>query len=206
MDFYDRRPEDLATIGILKLRKQIESKGLSAATVKHILVLLRILLNWGAKNGLCTSINPEKLQFDIPKLDNERTESMTDDQIHAYIDALDQEQDQNLASLFRLALVTGMRKSALLNLRWDDCDFENRVITLRGEVAKKGKTEYIPMNDAALHVLLAMQRIESAYISPGKNGGHRKELRRMAQRVKGRLVCLKISGHCTVSDTHLLPI
>lgn len=184
MDFYDRRPEDLATIDILKLRKQIENKGLSAATVKHILVLLRILLNWGAKNGLCAAINPEQLQFDIPKLDNERTESMTDDQIHAYLGALDQEQDQNLASLFRLALVTGMRKSALLNLRWDDCDFENRVITLRGEVAKKGKTEYIPMNAAAFHVLQAMQRVESAYIFPGKNGGPRKELRRMAQRVK----------------------
>lgn len=128
-EFADRRPEDLLTVDILKLRKKMEDKDYSPATVKHILVLLRMLINWGVKNGMCPPVDPSRLRFDIPKLDNERTEMLSAAQIEAYEKALDQESDQNLAALFRLALVTGMRKSALMNLRWDDCDMINRVIT-----------------------------------------------------------------------------
>ena len=128
--------------------------------------------------------DPSTLRFDLPKLDNERTEMLSDEQMKAYISALDKEHDQNLASLFRLALTTGMRKTALLNLQWDDCDFENRVILLRGEVAKKGHTEFIPMNDAAFSILNSIEKTASPYIFPGRDGGPRKEIRRMAQRVK----------------------
>lgn len=184
MDFYNKKPEDLKTLDIQKLRIQLESKGLSPASVKHSLVLLRMLIYWGVKQGLCSQIDQSKLHFDIPKLDNEKTEMLTSEQIEAYEKALDRESDQNLAALFRLALVTGMRKTALLNLKWDDCDFDNKIIILRGEVAKKGKTEYIPMNDVAFAILTSISKQSSEYIFPGKDGGPRKEIRRMAQRVK----------------------
>lgn len=183
-EFVDRHPEDLLTIDILKLRKRMEDKNYAPATVKHILVLLRMLINWGIKNGICPPVDPSKLRFDIPKLDNERTEMLTPTQIEAYERALDQESDQNLAALFRLALVTGMRKSALMNLRWNDCDMDNRIITLRGEVAKRGKTDYVPMSDVAYAILLNIHRTASEYVFPGKDGGPRKEVRRMARRLK----------------------
>lgn len=179
-----KKPDELLTIDILKLRKSVEAKNLSPATVKHVLVLLRMLINWAVRQGVCPMIDPSKLHFDIPKLDNEKTEMLTHEQIQAYEAALAKEPDQNLAALFRLALVTGMRKSALLNLKWEDCDFKNHVIVLRGEVAKKGKTEFIPMNNAACTILQGIQRTESEYVFPGRDGGPRKAIRRMAQRLK----------------------
>ena len=183
-EFADKRPEDLITLDIQKFRVKLENEGLSPASVKHSLVLLRMLINWGVKQGICAAPDPAKPHFDIPKLDNERTEMLSGEQVKAYLKALDKEADQNLAALFRLALVTGMRKSALFNLKWADCDFENKVIVLRGEVAKKGHTERIPMNDMALTILHAVERGNSEYVFPGKDGGPRKEARRMAQRVK----------------------
>lgn len=185
-DFIDKKPEDILTIDILRLRKKMENKKIyKPATVKHILVLLRMLINWGGRNGLCPPIDPARLRFDIPRLDNERTEMLNDEQLEAYKAALDQEADQNLAAFFRLALVTGFRKSALMNLRWDDCDFEKRIIWLRGSVAKSGKTNSVPMNDAAFEILNSIQRnTGSEYIFPGKDGGPRREIRRMASRVK----------------------
>ncbi len=183
-EFADKRPEDLITLDIQKFRVKLENEGLSPTSVKHCLVLLRMLINWGVKQGICTAPDPAKLHFDIPKLDNEKTEMLSEEQIKAYIEALDKEADQNLAALFRLALVTGMRKSALFNLKWSDCDFENKVIVLRGEVAKKGHTERIPMNDMALIILQSVERGNSEYVFPGKDEGPRKEARRMAQRVK----------------------
>lgn len=182
--FIDKKPDDIITIDIQRLRHHLELKGLRPASVKHVLVLLRMLINWGIRQGLCPKIDNSKLYFDIPKLDNEKTEILSMKQIEDYEDALDKEPDQNLAALFRLALVTGMRKSALLNLKWDDCDFENRLIVLRGEISKKGKTEWIPMNDAAYAILMKICQDGGEYIFPGRDGGPRKEIRRMAQRVK----------------------
>lgn len=184
--YTDILPESLTTADTQKLRNQLEHKGLSPASVKHVLVLLRMLINWGVKQGMCKQPDPSKLHFEMPILDNERTESLTMEQLTAYEDALDKEADQDLAALFRLALVTGMRKSALLNLRWDDCDFEGRIITLRGEVAKKGKTERIPMSEVAAKILEKIAHQQSEYVFPGRDGGPRKEIRRMAQRVKAR--------------------
>jgi integrase len=51
---------------------------------------------------------------------------------------------ENMVSLAQLALFTGMRSISLLNLRWDDLDFERRFITLGGDVDKKKKTETVP--------------------------------------------------------------
>ena len=77
-----------------------------------------------------------------------------------------------------------MRKGALLALQWDDCDFERGILTLRGESAKKGKTEYLPMTAATRAILEGVRRTESPYVFPGRNGSKRQDFRRMAWRVK----------------------
>lgn len=184
--FSNKKPDELRTLDIEKLRNELENKKLSPASVKHILVLLRMLINWGVKQGMCKQPDPSLLTFDMPKLDNERTEMLTPEQLIAYQRAIDEEVDQNAAAIFKLALVTGMRKGALLALKWEDCDFENMMITLRGDAAKKGKTDKIPMNDAASKVLQSIDRTDSPFVFPGKNGGQRVEIKRMARRIKER--------------------
>ena len=78
-----------------------------------------------------------------------------------------------------------MRKGALLALRGLDADSIDRsIITLRGESAKKGKTDYIPMTAAARSVLESIVNKTSDYVFPGKNGGMRSDYRRIARRVK----------------------
>ncbi|MBD5646379.1 MAG: tyrosine-type recombinase/integrase [Desulfovibrio sp.] len=193
-----KKPDELLTIDILKLRKSVEAKNLSPATVKHVLVLLRMLINWAVRQGICPMRDSSKLHFDIPKLDNEKTEMLTHEQIQAYEAALAKEPDQNLAALFRLALVTGMRKFALLNLKWEDCDFKNHVIVLRGEVAKKGKTEFIPMNNAACAILQGIQRTESEYVSPGATVGPVRPSAEWRSDSRKTRACQRTSGHSTV--------
>ena len=97
------------------------------------------------------------------------TENLTSEQVKRLLKVLDEAQDQLMASLVRLALFTGMRRSALLNLRWDDLDFERGYITLRGDIAKKGKTDTIPMNDQARMILSGIPRSGSPYVFPGKD-------------------------------------
>lgn len=183
--FADKLPDEIVTQDIDRLAQSMRSAQKSPQTIKHVLALLRRLINFGVRKGLCLAINPARLYFEMPTADNEKTENLNASQLTRYLQALDNEPDQCAVGFLRLALVTGMRKGALMNLRWDDVDFDSGFITLRGNVAKKGKTERIPLNQSAREVLIALYSSKtSEYIFPGKDGGPRKEFRRIAQRVK----------------------
>lgn len=177
-------PEDICTLDVDKHRQHLLGLGKSPQTVKHILSLLRRLIKFGVKKGLCPSIDPAKLYFEMPRVDNQKTETLNEMQLQNYYKALDQEENQDAVALLRLALATGMRKGALLGLKWEDCDFANQVIILQGTNAKNGITLYIPMNEAAKLILSQITRTDSPYVFPGKDGGKRKDFRRIARRVK----------------------
>ena len=182
--FAKKTPDELCTAELTRLKKDLFAKELQTATVHHVLALLRLLIRFGVKNGLCAMPDPRRLHFEMPRVDNQKTETLTHEQLIALKKALDEEPDQNAAAFMRLALATGMRRGALMGLRWDDLDFTRGFITLRGETAKKGKTEIIPMTKVARAILEGVTRSESLYVFPGKDGGPRHEFRRIAQRVK----------------------
>lgn len=179
---HSRLPETIRTHEVSSIAKALQEQGKSPQTVRNALELLRRIINFGAKQELCS--RPAGLRFEMPKVDNQKTECLTPDQARALIQALDDEPDQNLASLVRLALATGMRRGALLGLQWDDLDFEKGYIVLRGEEAKSGKTTQIPMTSAARTVLEGITPTESKYLFPGKDGGKRVEIKRFMQRVR----------------------
>ena len=110
---------------------------------------------------------------------------MSPAQMKAYLEALDEEPDKNAAAFLRIALATGMRKNAIMQLRWDDIDFDFGFITLRGTVAKKGKTEHIPLSAAAREIFKSIERTTSPYVFPGRDGvGPRHKFKKVAKRVK----------------------
>ena len=182
--FHNKLPADIKTLDIDRLRDALTQQGKSPQTVKHILALLRRLIRFGVRKGLYPSPDPSVLHFEMPKVDNQKTEHLAPEQLRQYLEALDQEVDQNAAALLRLALATGMRKGALLALRWEDINFFTGFITLRGDAAKKGKTERIPMSKAAISILQQVDKTPSPYIFPGKDGNQRTDFRRIALRVK----------------------
>ncbi len=124
----------------------------------------------------------------MPAVDNVKTESMTVEQMIAYWKALEEEVDKNGASILKVALLTGIRKNALFALEWADIDFENNSIRLRGEDAKSGKTQYIPMNDAVRKVLHGIERYaDNPLVWPSpRTGGKRTTLRRLSERVRDK--------------------
>ncbi|MDY3811009.1 site-specific integrase [Desulfovibrio porci] len=176
-----KRPAELANADLDRLKKELYGRGLSDQTVRHVLSLIRRLIRWGAKNAL--SAPPAGLFFELPQVDNQKTECLTEEQLQALIKALDEDPDQEAAAIMRLALYTGIRRSALLALEWRDVDMERGMLTLRGESAKSGHTSIIPLSEAARKVLKDLQgnpyRPESELIFPsGRTGGKRSGLPR----------------------------
>jgi integrase len=183
--FADKTPAELVTLDVERLRVKL-SKTHKPQTVKHVLALLKRVVNHGAKTGRCPMPDSSRLHFAFPKVDNEKTENLTREQMAAYLKALDEEPDQNAAAFMRLALFAGMRKGALMALQWKDVDFERGFITLQGEYAKNQKTKSIPLSHLARTVLEKVERMGSPYVFPGRGGGKRTDFKRIALRVRDR--------------------
>ena len=175
--------EALRTCHIDALRKELTEKGLAAATVRLILALIRQIVFWGAKHGFNRQPMLHELYFPMPKVDNLITENLTDEQLFTFLTALDNYPEKTVAASMKLALLTGIRRFALFSLRWDDVDFINKHICLRGEHAKNGKTEFIPLTPAVEELLNNIQPVESELIF-GQTNFQSRSIKKLIEYVK----------------------
>jgi integrase len=154
-----------------ELRKGVNRRGkpFAAATIKHQLVIIRRLYNLARKWGLYDGKNPIE-SVSMPKLDNEKTEFLTDEELTRLLDTLATWPFKDTVAFIKFALFTGLRRGELFKLQWEDVDFERGLVTLRDP--KSGKTENIPVSVQALDVLKALD-VTSPFVFPGKNGKQR---------------------------------
>ena len=76
------------------------------------------------------------LYVKLPKVPKKRIKIYTDDEIGRLIEAASEFQREDVLEwdlMITLAITTGMRKSELLNLVWDDIDFENMAIEVNAK-------------------------------------------------------------------------
>lgn len=166
-----KRPHEITPKDIAALDKEMIENGLSAQSRKHTLTLIERISRWGVRQQLC---KPMSFDIQLPKVDNQKTEFLDDNQLFKLLDALDKDADIESALLVKLIIYTGMRKSAAFSLEWRDIDFEGQHITLRGESAKSGKTQIIPMSKQTKEILQKVSRHKtSSLLFPSSIGEKR---------------------------------
>jgi integrase len=76
----------------------------------------------------------------------------------------------HLEPLVLLAMNTGMRKGELLNLRWENVDLVNNVVTIKAENAKSGKARHVPLNNESKQTFAGWQKDtkEQGYVFEGE--------------------------------------
>lgn len=85
--------------------------------------------------------------------------------------------DRDFKELCITALLTGLRLSELLNLRWNDLDFSSKVILIRNTekfTTKTRKNRIVPMSDELYRLLKGRKeaiRFECEVVFHNKNGG-----------------------------------
>ncbi len=69
-----------------------------------------------------------------------------------------------------LLLFTGLRRNEAGSLRWDDIDFDAKVLTVRSEIAKNHKEHRLPLSDFLEDLLkrLHRERGSSEFVFPGR--------------------------------------
>lgn len=174
-------PGEIEALEINRFRVRL-LKNLSPQTVRHVLALLRRIIQFGVKKGWCT---PLPFQIEMPRPNNKVTEDLTMDQMTKLLQAIESADKTNIqaAAIMKMALFTGMRASQLFRLQWQDIHWDQGCISVRDSQGKPD--QQIPLNAPTRDLLKNHPRNKkSAYVFPGKYGGQRKTASRGVNKIK----------------------
>jgi len=157
------------------------------ATIKHVIVLIKRVYNWGIEMDLYHGENPAN-KIRVPILNNEITECLSKDEICRLLKTLDHWVNKRVALLTKFALYTGMRRGEVFNLTWENIDLENGWVCLSD--TKGGRDSYLPISDEALQILKEaknhLPHADCPYVFPNKFGYKRTTLSNTWTRIKKR--------------------
>jgi integrase len=98
--------------------------------------------------------------------EHKRDRWVTPQELPRLIQAIEQETNRYARIALWLYLLTALRKSELLALRWDDVDVVRRELRLPD--TKSGRAHYLPLSEAALAILRRAPRLPgNPYVLPG---------------------------------------
>ena len=166
-----------------------KSRKISRGTLHLELGFLRTILRWGYKRQLLK----DPVFVELPSKPPPKTHYITKEQFKTLIKVTDK---PHLVLFMVLAVTTGARSNAILDLTWDRVDLERRIINLRNPElfeTNKGRAD-VPINDSALRYLLeAKKGARTQYVI--EYAGNRVKHVRSAMADFSRRLPFRISAH-----------
>lgn len=142
----------------------------------RVLATTRRLFNYAAETFDYTGENPTKHVKRFPEQSRERF--LDENEIAAFLAAVDAEPDQTWKDFFKLALFTGARRSNLQAMKWDDLDLAGNAWTVPADQSKNGREMRIMLVPEAVAVLNERRKskgkkTKSPFVFPGRGStGH----------------------------------
>jgi integrase len=151
MPFFDGMP--LLRINKAAIREYREErhheKTLKAATVNRDLSVLRRILNWGVEENYLASNPLGRLRMERERRTKRPILSLREEQL------LLAASPEHLQRIILCALHTGMRRGEILNQKWEDIDFDNRILYVTHSKTPEGEAREIPLTNRLYEMLLA---------------------------------------------------
>jgi len=138
------------TSAIRKYRQERNrEKTLTAATVNRDLSVLRRVLYWGVEEGYLASNPVGRLRMERERRTKRPVLSLREEQL------LLAASPAHLQRIVLCALHTGMRRGEILQQKWEDIDFDNRILHVTHSKTPEGEAREIPLTRRLYEMLLA---------------------------------------------------
>lgn len=96
------------------------------------------------------------------KVKNARSRRLSKEEYDLLIRGLEQTRNARIRPFIDFAIETGMRRGEMLNMRWDDIDFNKRTLFI--EITKNGESRTIPLSSRAIDILKALQNSDNSSV------------------------------------------
>ncbi|MBT3508222.1 MAG: tyrosine-type recombinase/integrase [Nitrospina sp.] len=134
--------------------------------IKLLSIIFNCAKEWGYLEE--TAINPAN--GIKPFKEEERDRYVTQEELPNLAKAIDREENIYVRACLWLYLLAGVRKSELLQAKWNDVSIDHQELRLPD--TKSGKPRYVPLSGQAIIILQSLPRFEdNPYVLPGKKKG-----------------------------------
>lgn len=156
-DAFGSTPMDRITRHDIQLfHTKVLNEGLKPATANHYVRLIKhcfyLALDWnvGVEKNPATRIP-------LFHEDNKVERYLNDEELARLLKSLKSDPNVAVARIALAALATGCRLNELLSAKWSAIDLDRRVFTIQATQSKSRKFRSVPLNDAAVDILLTIR-------------------------------------------------
>jgi len=182
--FSNKNISALKVLDLEQFKTKLLNQRLAPATVKHILVLIRQLINKAILWGMWKGENPIK-KVKLPKLNNKRERFLNYTEAHILLQELEKVSVQ-LRNMALLSLHTGMRAGEIFALKWSHINLENNLVHIADP--KSGRSRKAFMTNTINEMFKNMTTGNpDDYVFPSKKGKLIKAASRAFERAITRL-------------------
>lgn len=162
----DKRVEEITTHDVQFLHHELRKTPYMANRVRALLSkMFNIAIQWKWLND-----NPvngvQKYQ------EQKRNRWLSDEEMERLWESLEEYSNQRVAKAIWLLVLTGSRRSEVLNATWDQFDLEKGVWTKPAHTTKQKRMEHLPLSSQAIDLLKGMKETaEGKHLFPGRVPG-----------------------------------
>jgi integrase len=163
-----RRARDVSARDVRLLLDSIVDRG-APIQANRTLAVVRRMFNWAAapdRAMVPQGHNPCR-GLERPAPERQRERVLSAEELRSLWRALEAESFE-VASLFRLYVLTAQREAEVRTMRWVDVDLVAGWWTIPAARAKNGRAHRVPLSPPAVAVLRAMDVGRSAWVFPGR--------------------------------------
>lgn len=148
--YLSAKPLSRITKGVVADIRDDMLKTRGVATVNRYMTVLRSILNMARDEWEWVDTVPKIKRMEEPS----RVRFIEKDEARRLLKEL----PSHLKDKVVFALATGLRDANVRELRWDEVDLQNRMVTISGAKMKNGRPLSIPLNETAYEVLSKRNR------------------------------------------------
>lgn len=188
--FYNQKASEITTEMIDDLHTKIKNEGYITKANKT-LQIIKTVYNFAIKTNYYTGKNPA-IGIQMFR-ETSRTRIIQESEFELFFKSMQMEHSRDVKDFFMIALLTGVRKGNILEMKWRDIDFDNSTPFWMIDRTKNGEPHVAVLIPILVDILKSRKKFqeemdivsEFVFVGTGKSG-HLEDVKRAKKRIIDR--------------------